>query len=171
MVCAVCLLYPHGLHGRFIMFFIQVKSTYMFSLYLQSGVPGIFTKDLLWFGHRTVMFLCLLCLSGMFPKSSENIKKYGHMWYLKHWLPGKICPCLILLCALQLPASYTFHIQSQQWMPFVYGTLLYTFNSSPPSAANMRQWIRSALLQIMAHHLIGAKPLSKPMPGYCWLDP
>ena len=45
------------------------------------------------------------------------------------------------------------------------------FNSSPPSAAYMRQWIGSALVQIMACRLFGAKPLSKPMLGYCQLDP
>ena len=40
-------------------------------------------------------------------------------------------------------------------------------NSFPPSATYMRQWIRSALVQIMACHLLGAKPLSVPMQGYC----
>ena len=45
------------------------------------------------------------------------------------------------------------------------------FNSSPPSAAYMHQWIGSALVQIMACRLFGAKPLSKPMPGYYELDP
>ena len=44
-------------------------------------------------------------------------------------------------------------------------------NSSPPSATNMRQWIGSALVQMMAWCLFGAKPLSKPMLGYCQLDP
>ena len=43
-------------------------------------------------------------------------------------------------------------------------------NSSPTSAAYMRQWIGSALVQIMACRLFGAKPLSKPMLGYCQLD-
>ena len=44
-------------------------------------------------------------------------------------------------------------------------------NSSPPSAAYMRQWIGSALVQIMACRLYGAKPsLSKPMLGYWNLD-
>ena len=37
------------------------------------------------------------------------------------------------------------------------------FNSSPPSAAYMRHWIGSALVQIMACRLFGAKPLFKPM--------
>ena len=36
-------------------------------------------------------------------------------------------------------------------------------NSSPLSAAYIRQWIRSALFQILACRLFGAKPLSKPM--------
>ena len=40
-------------------------------------------------------------------------------------------------------------------------------NSSAPSAAYMRQWIGSVLVQIMARCLFGAKLLSKPMPGYC----
>ena len=44
-------------------------------------------------------------------------------------------------------------------------------NSSPPSAAYMRQWIGSALVQIMACRLFGAKPLSKPMLGNCQLNP
>ena len=48
---------------------------------------------------------------------------------------------------------------------------MFDFTSSPPSDAYVRQWIRSALVQIMACRLIGAKPLSQPMLGYCQLDP
>ena len=44
-------------------------------------------------------------------------------------------------------------------------------NSSPPGVAYMRQLIGSALVQIMACHLFGAKPLSKPMLEDCQLDP
>ena len=43
-------------------------------------------------------------------------------------------------------------------------------NSSPASVAYMRQLIGSALVQIMACRLFGAKPLSKPMPEDCQLD-
>ena len=39
-------------------------------------------------------------------------------------------------------------------------------NSCPPSAAYIRQWTRSALVQIMACHLFGAKPLTEPILGY-----
>ena len=44
-------------------------------------------------------------------------------------------------------------------------------NSSLPSAAYMRRCTRSALVQIMACRLFGAKPLYKPKLGYCQLDP
>ena len=45
------------------------------------------------------------------------------------------------------------------------------FNSSPPSAAYMCQWIGSALVEIMARHLLGTEPLSEPMMDYCQLGP
>ena len=47
----------------------------------------------------------------------------------------------------------------------------YSINSSPPSAAYMHQWIRSALYHIMACHLFSAKPFSKPILDYGQLDP
>ena len=40
-------------------------------------------------------------------------------------------------------------------------------NSSPPNAAYMCQWIGYALIQIMACHLFGSKPLYKPMLDNC----
>ena len=43
-------------------------------------------------------------------------------------------------------------------------------NSSPPSAAYMHQWFGSVLVQIMACYLFVAKPLSKPILGYCQLN-
>ena len=44
-------------------------------------------------------------------------------------------------------------------------------NSSPLSDAYMHQWIGSVLVQIMACHIFGTKPLSEPMLGYCQLNP
>ena len=35
----------------------------------------------------------------------------------------------------------------------------------------MRQWIGSVLVQIMTYLLFGAKSLSEPILGYCYLDP
>ena len=43
-------------------------------------------------------------------------------------------------------------------------------NSSPPSATYIRQWTRSALVQVMAYCLFNAKPLPEPMLAYCQLD-
>ena len=43
-----------------------------------------------------------------------------------------------------------------------------TINSSPPSAAYVRQWIGSALVQIMACCLFSFKPLSKPALRLNW---
>ena len=43
-------------------------------------------------------------------------------------------------------------------------------NSSPPSAAYMRQWTGSELFQVMACRLFGANPLPEPMLVYCQLD-
>ena len=43
-------------------------------------------------------------------------------------------------------------------------------NSSPPNTAYMHYWIGSALVQIMACGLFGAKPISKPVLAYCHLD-
>ena len=40
-----------------------------------------------------------------------------------------------------------------------------------PSAAYMCQWTGSALVQIMACRLFGAKPLPEPMLTYCQMDP
>ena len=54
---------------------------------------------------------------------------------------------------------------------FIY-TLINTLdiNSSHPSAAYMRQWTGSALVQVMACRLFGAKLLPEPMLAYCQLD-
>ena len=46
---------------------------------------------------------------------------------------------------------------------------LLTINSSPLRLTYMCQWIGSALVQIIACHIFGAKPLSQPMLGFCQL--
>ena len=48
---------------------------------------------------------------------------------------------------------------------------VFVIKSVPPSAAYLRQWAGSALVQIMACRLYGTKPLSEPMTQYCSLDP
>ena len=70
-------------------------------------------------------------------------------------------PCVVLILPHDSFAIYWIYIEAGKWV----------INSSPPSAAYMRQWIVSALVQIMACRLFGAKLLYKPMLGYCQLDP
>ena len=40
-----------------------------------------------------------------------------------------------------------------------------------PSAAYMRRWTVSALVQVVVCRLFGAKPLPEPMVTHCQLDP
>ena len=67
----------------------------------------------------------------------------GHQQSL-YWSPGNNAPA---------------NVSSHQWL-----------NSSPPSAAYMRQWTESSLVQVMACRLFGTKPLPEPMLAYCQLD-
>ena len=57
----------------------------------------------------------------------------------------------------------------ENW-PCYNSTLYCKFNSSPPSAAYMRQQAGSALVQIMAWCRTGSKPLPEPTLNHCQLD-
>ena len=79
------------------------------------------------------------------------------------------------------PISTGLRHDLQSNSPFYWGGLVPTWllnqlkhwviNSPPPGAEYMHQSIRSALVQIMACHLYGAKPLSKQMLGHFQSDP
>ena len=56
-------------------------------------------------------------------------------------------------------------ISSYKWEIRRLNLLVQAINSSSPGAAYIRQWTGTALVQIMACRLFGAKPLSKPMLG------
>ena len=89
------------------------------------------------------------------------------------------------LCAGNPPGTGEFPAQmasnaenvSTWWCHHVGNTVSYKqlcfsgLNSSPPSAAYMRHWIGSELVQIMACCLFSTKPLSKSMLSCCQLDP
>ena len=74
---------------------------------------------------------------------------------------------------------YTCKMQTQMYTSITVMTVIISefhgpfqlINTSPPSAAYMRQWTGSALVQVMACRLLGAKPLPKPMLIYCQLGP
>ena len=78
-------------------------------------------------------------------------------------------PCLNSNCDLtKLPLKSRngrwLHTYENHGWRYMYLCTPY-FNSSPPSAPYMRQWIGSALVQIMTCRLFGAKPSFKPMLG------
>ena len=95
---------------------------------------------------------------------------------------------LVNVFILRLPvhAGLEFGHASLNSSPFPYSDLLSCFrafpaklfirlnhsliNSSPPSAAYMRQWTGPSLVQIMACRLFGVKPLPDPMLVYRQLD-
>ena len=68
------------------------------------------------------------------------------------------------LCEGNLPVTSVEHSSQNLFSPKFW---LLCFNSSPPCATYMLQSFRSALVQIMACRLFGAKPLFKPMLCYC----
>ena len=70
-------------------------------------------------------------------------------------------PPLFVFCSTYEPVCYLVND---------FAAMIVCFNSSPPTAADMSQWVGPALVQIMACRLFGAKPLSKPMLVYCQLD-
>ena len=76
------------------------------------------------------------------------------------WSANSSFTLVLEYCLLVLGLSYSYTKASDT-----------TLNSSPPSAAYMHQLIGSSLVQIMVCRLFGTKPLSKPMLGYCQLDP
>ena len=85
------------------------------------------------------------------------------------------CPCLIDWNISFCPhwrvgihsSSVEIHIKSF-WEVYITHVI---FNSSPPSAAYLHQWIGWALVQIMACSLLGANPSSEPVSGYCQWNP
>ena len=101
--------------------------------------------------HGTCVTLMPWCMP--WPQTSR---------FLSTWCRGNV-PRIPGACATR---NFTYLLRSP-W------TLVIPLdNSSPPSAAYMHQWIGSALVQIMAcRRLFGTKPLSKPVLGYCQLDP
>ena len=72
-----------------------------------------------------------------------------------------VCKVVILLSLLWC-ASYRGPDENEAHIELIWNKH-YFINSSPPSAAHIHPWFRSALVQIMACHLFAAKPLSKPL--------
>ena len=63
-----------------------------------------------------------------------------------------------------------FCVWKKSAITFGEGCISLDINSSLPSPAYTRHWTGSALVQVMACRLFGAKPLPEPMPTYCHMD-
>ena len=83
-------------------------------------------------------------------------RQKNYVLHREIWVEGRLNICIL---------------QYFVFMDKGHGYISFCVNSSPPSAAYMRQLIETALVQIMASRLFGGKPLSEPMLHFCQLDP
>ena len=99
-----------------------------------------------------------------------TLHAYKHYWWL---VSGENCESTFLYLAIEVLR----YIVGCHWPWFMEQNTIGShikcgnFNSPPPSAAYMRRWTRSALVQVMAWRLSGTKPLPEPMLTYYQLDP
>ena len=95
----------------------------------------------LWSAHeQTVEFLFWMVYCGIWNKCMMGFVRLAY-------------------CTFHIGRTRSHRHKANKWFELI-----------SPCAAYMPQWIRSALVQIMACRLFGTKPLSKPMLGYCQLD-
>ena len=137
--------------------------------------------------HKHWNRLCINPLSWYISINCKTILAPIRCWYRRHTQGIKfdtyVCSKLtavneeyhpvVISGPTSLVPYLTCHVADslEDWLP-IYGSYWYhNLNSSPPSAAYMRQWAQQALVQVMACRLFGAKPLPEPMLAYCQLDP
>ena len=102
-----------------------------------------------------------------------NIASPENIIYLCHCnkIISDYCLCWLILPPLSAPQVHKIYTLRSIGHLFRYHCIHNEgINSSPPSAAYMRQWMGLVLVKIMACRLPGAKPLSKPMLGNHQLD-
>ena len=80
---------------------------------------------------------------------------------------SKFCSCKVSTIDVLFVTLIFFLTWQITWKYIFYQSGL---NSPSPSAGYMRHRTGSALLQVMACRLFGAKPLPEPMQTYCHLD-
>ena len=103
-------------------------------------------------------------------KSSRNGSETKHLVFIAGHLSRQCEPAHRRLTS-QLCLCSNHHSTWAQLSNNFFVQCISLINSSLPSAAYMRQWIESILVQIMACRLFGAKPLFKPMLYFWQLDP
>ena len=81
--------------------------------------------------------------------------------------PIHVCDSLL---HVPTDAKHFCQLNTNDWLSWCATKACFLLYPSPPSAAYSRQWTWSALVQVMACRLFGAKPLPEPMLAYCQLD-
>ena len=85
--------------------------------------------------------------------------------------PSIFCAAKVLLSAWFLKFRFRVYFSIACGYIYIYIYIRCWFiHSSPHSAAYMRQFIGSALVQIMGCHLFGTESLSEPMLSYCLME-
>ena len=109
-----------------------------------------------------------------------TVQQGVHKWLVfLYGLVQKLIRASWEMCPIMCPTGYvnlSGHIDSlkQTTWNLEWGNTInfqiMSITSSPPSAAYMHQWTGSALVQVMACRLFGAKPLPEPMLVDCQLE-
>ena len=113
-------------------------------------------------GHMNLMGICIRFHTNMFHTSVVIFRSGQHQLLISYHQGNYNVPIFIIFSSRSIVGCKCIHRNAyhDQHKPF---------NLSPPSAACVRQWIGSALVQTMACRRLGDKPLSIPMLGYCQL--
>ena len=133
--------------------------------------------------HRSSV--SLTSVEDGFPSQRVSIAENASIWWRHHTLDGAEPVANTVLDTNSKPfASSKFlhklmlsnkflsvDIIQNGWRNLAKYRSARRVDSSPPSAAYIRRWTVSALVQVMACRLGGAKPLSEPMMTYCPWDP
>ena len=145
----------------------QVFNMSLKIMLLQLNLPG--TSELTHWDWDKMATNFLMTFSNAF-----SWMKIHEFWFRFHWslFPIYNISTLDQIMACGLPGDKPFaETMMVSLLMHICITQPQIVNSPPPSAAFMCQWIRSALVKIMACRLFGAKPLSKPVLGYRQQDP
>ena len=123
--------------------------------------------------NRTSHIYAVLSFYRLTPKKTAKLCITGPLWGESTndwWIPltrSQWCRQCFTLLLYNVGGSH----HKEPVMRKVVTSSCWWVNSSPPSAACMCQWTGSALVQVMACRLFGAKPLPEPMLPYYQLNP
>ena len=113
-----------------------------------------------------ISLLMHICITR--PQWVNSLGPRDAIWLKTSW---SILAQVITLSALMMTRSNICFIGLDNGLVINDGIMMNRpINSSPPSAAYMRQWTGSSLVQVMPCRLFGAKPLPEPKLTYCQLD-